>query len=87
MFAVARRDIVTERIDTLLKIGLGAQGKVRIPLASSRQQLMTTPSQADITLARYTCVALQRLSGSVKKVKGVFYFIRTNDEDILTMSL
>jgi hypothetical protein len=28
------------------------------------------PYQADLTLARYTCVALQRLNGSAKKVKG-----------------
>ena len=27
--------------------------------------------QTDLTLARYTCVALQRLNGSVKKVKGM----------------
>ena len=26
----------------------------------------------DLTLARYTCIALQRLGGSAKKVKGVF---------------
>jgi len=26
--------------------------------------------QADLVLAQYTCVALQRLGGSVKKVKG-----------------
>lgn len=29
-----------------------------------------TTSQTDLTLARYTCVALQRLNGSAKKVKG-----------------
>lgn len=52
MLAVARREIVTERVDLLLKIGLGPLGK------------------ADLVLARYTCVALQRVSGSVKKVKG-----------------
>lgn len=52
MLAVARREVVTERIESLLKIGLGPLGK------------------ADLVLARYTCVALQRVSGSVKKVKG-----------------
>ena len=29
-----------------------------------------THTQADLILAKYTCVALQRLNGSVKKVKG-----------------
>ncbi len=52
MLALAKRDIVTERTDTLLKIGLGQHGK------------------SDLVLARYTCVALQRLGGSAKKVKG-----------------
>ncbi|QRV75821.1 condensin complex subunit 1 [Ceratobasidium sp. AG-Ba] len=52
MIAVARREVVTERIDTLLNVGLGPLGK------------------ADLVLARYTCVALQRVSGSHKKVKG-----------------
>ncbi|TDL22771.1 hypothetical protein BD410DRAFT_898004 [Rickenella mellea] len=52
MLALARRSIVTDRIDTLLKVGLGPFGK------------------ADLLLGRYTCVALQRLNGSAKKVKG-----------------
>ncbi|TIA70796.1 hypothetical protein E3P91_02896 [Wallemia ichthyophaga] len=52
MLAVSRADIVHERIDTLIRIGLGQLGK------------------ADLALARYTCIALQRISGSVKKVKG-----------------
>ena len=52
MLAVARRHVVTDRVDTLLKIGLGPLGR------------------ADLLLARYTCVALQRLNGSAKKVKG-----------------
>ncbi|KDQ09126.1 hypothetical protein BOTBODRAFT_179302 [Botryobasidium botryosum FD-172 SS1] len=52
MLALAKREIVTERIETLLKVGLGSLGK------------------ADLTLARYTCVALQRISGSAKKIKG-----------------
>ncbi|KAI9441173.1 non-SMC mitotic condensation complex subunit 1 [Lactarius psammicola] len=52
MLALARRSVVQDRVDVLLKIGLGPMGK------------------ADLILARYTCVALQRLNGSVKKVKG-----------------
>ncbi|KAH7887142.1 non-SMC mitotic condensation complex subunit 1-domain-containing protein [Phlebopus sp. FC_14] len=52
MLALAKRSVVTERVDTLLKVGLGPLGK------------------ADLTLARHTCVALQRLNGSAKKVKG-----------------
>ena len=52
MLAVARRHVVTDRVDTLLKIGLGPLGRT------------------DLLLARYTCVALQRLNGSAKKVKG-----------------
>ncbi|GHJ88861.1 hypothetical protein NliqN6_5263 [Naganishia liquefaciens] len=52
MLARARREIMTERVETLLKIGLGPLGKT------------------DLVLARYTCIALQRLSGSAKKVKG-----------------
>ncbi|KIM23633.1 hypothetical protein M408DRAFT_77324 [Serendipita vermifera MAFF 305830] len=52
MIAAARRNIVTDRVDTLIRIGLGKRGK------------------ADLVLAKYTCIALQRLSGTVKKVKG-----------------
>ncbi|KAG6377328.1 non-SMC mitotic condensation complex subunit 1-domain-containing protein [Boletus reticuloceps] len=52
MFALAKRSVVSERVDVLLRVGLGPLGK------------------ADLTLARYTCVALQRLNGSAKKVKG-----------------
>ncbi|KAH8113838.1 non-SMC mitotic condensation complex subunit 1-domain-containing protein [Phellopilus nigrolimitatus] len=52
MLALAKRNVVTDRVDTLLKIGLGPCGR------------------ADLLLARYTCVALQRLNGSAKKVKG-----------------
>ena len=35
---------------------------------------LTRTSQVDLTLAKYTCVALQRLNGSAKKVKGEFFF-------------
>ncbi|KAI0000131.1 non-SMC mitotic condensation complex subunit 1-domain-containing protein [Russula compacta] len=52
MLALARRSVVQDRVDVLLKIGLGPVGK------------------SDLILAKYTCVALQRLSGSAKKVKG-----------------
>ncbi|KAG1748403.1 non-SMC mitotic condensation complex subunit 1 [Suillus paluster] len=52
MLALSKRTIVSEKVDTLLKIGLGPFGK------------------ADLTLARYTCLALRRLNGSAKKVKG-----------------
>nr|ODN98900.1 condensin complex subunit 1 [Cryptococcus depauperatus CBS 7855] len=52
MLAVAKREVVTERVESLLKIGLGSLG------------------MCDLVLARYTCIALQRLGGSAKKVKG-----------------
>ncbi|EPQ52403.1 hypothetical protein GLOTRDRAFT_132468 [Gloeophyllum trabeum ATCC 11539] len=52
MLALARRSVVTDHVDTMLRVGLGNLGK------------------ADLTLARYTCVALQRLNGSAKKIKG-----------------
>ncbi|KAF9528388.1 non-SMC mitotic condensation complex subunit 1-domain-containing protein [Crepidotus variabilis] len=52
MLAVARKSIVTEKVEVLLKMGLGPLGR------------------ADPILARYTCIALQRLGGSAKKVKG-----------------
>ncbi|KAH9939915.1 non-SMC mitotic condensation complex subunit 1-domain-containing protein [Amylocystis lapponica] len=52
MLALAKRSVVADRVETLVKVGLGNLGK------------------ADLTLARYTCVALQRLNGSAKKVKG-----------------
>ncbi|KAF8155920.1 non-SMC mitotic condensation complex subunit 1-domain-containing protein [Crassisporium funariophilum] len=52
MLALAKRSVLTDKVDVMLKVGLGPLGK------------------ADPTLARYTCVALQRLNGSAKKVKG-----------------
>ncbi|KAH7913093.1 non-SMC mitotic condensation complex subunit 1-domain-containing protein [Hygrophoropsis aurantiaca] len=52
MLALAKRSVVTDKVDTLLRVGLGSFGK------------------ADLMLARYTCLALQRLNGSAKKVKG-----------------
>jgi condensin complex subunit 1 len=56
MLALAKREVVTERVDSLLKIGLGHLGT------------------NDLVLARYSCIALQRLGGSAKKVKGEFFF-------------
>ncbi|KAI7859019.1 armadillo-type protein [Circinella umbellata] len=52
MLAKARTEIVNEKVDTLLRIGLGPLGK------------------ADLSLARYTCIALQRLAGSKTPEKG-----------------
>ncbi|KAJ1033083.1 hypothetical protein NDA16_000361 [Ustilago loliicola] len=52
MLATARREIISEQIDVLLRVGLGPLGA------------------RDVVLSKYTCVALQRLGGSVKKVKG-----------------
>jgi condensin complex subunit 1 len=70
MLALAKRSVVTDRVDTLLKVGLGPLGKVgkfRHLIISQVDQFI----QADLTLARYTCVALQRLNGSAKKIKGL----------------
>ncbi|KAL1746755.1 non-SMC mitotic condensation complex subunit 1-domain-containing protein [Schizophyllum fasciatum] len=52
MLATAKREVLTDRVDLMLKTGLGHHGKT------------------DLLLARYTCLALQRLNGSAKKVKG-----------------
>ncbi|CAB4424236.1 unnamed protein product [Rhizophagus irregularis] len=52
MLAKAKMEIVQEKIDLLLKVGLGQFGKT------------------DLVLAKYTCIALQRLSGNKTKVKG-----------------
>ena len=70
MLALARRSVVEDRVDVLLKIGLGSMGKVshKYPCNIYASHLWTI--QADLILARYTCVALQRLNGSAKKVKG-----------------
>ncbi|KAF9352012.1 Condensin complex subunit [Mortierella sp. NVP85] len=53
MLAKAKPDIVAQKIETILKIGLGKHGK------------------ADHSLARYSCIALQRIAGEKKKQKGV----------------
>ncbi|KAI0338960.1 hypothetical protein BDW22DRAFT_1401081 [Trametopsis cervina] len=55
MLALARRSVVGDRADVLMRIGLGGYGRT------------------DLILARYTCVALQRLNGSAKKVKGSLF--------------
>ncbi|RHZ79040.1 hypothetical protein Glove_152g93 [Diversispora epigaea] len=52
MLAKAKMDIVQEKIDLLLKVGLGSFGR------------------EDLVLAKYTCIALQRLGGNKAKVKG-----------------
>ncbi|KAK9712483.1 condensin complex non-SMC subunit Cnd1, variant 2 [Basidiobolus ranarum] len=51
MLGKAKREIISERIDLLLKIGLGDYGK------------------SDLSLAKYTCLALQSLS-ETRKNKG-----------------
>ncbi|KAI0320936.1 non-SMC mitotic condensation complex subunit 1-domain-containing protein [Amylostereum chailletii] len=52
MLALARRSVMTDKVDVLLKVGMGPLGK------------------SDLILTKYTCLALQRLNGSAKKVKG-----------------
>ncbi len=52
MLASARKEIASERLDSLLRVGLG-------PLGAK-----------DIILAKYTVIALTRVGGTVKKVKG-----------------
>ena len=70
MLARARGSVVQDRVDVLLNIGLGPRGKVCA--FDPRRMYLSYPwsVQADLNLAKYTCVALQRLNGSVKKVKG-----------------
>lgn len=60
MLAKAKTKVVSDKIDVLLKIGLGPLGT------------------ADLELARYTCIALQRLEGtkSREKSRGVHEGIR-----------
>ncbi|CAO1629165.1 unnamed protein product [Parajaminaea phylloscopi] len=59
MLAAAKRQIVQEKIDTLLGIGLGPLGV------------------ADPVLAKWSVVALGRVGGSAKKVKGALSDKRT----------
>lgn len=60
MLAKAKTKVVSDKIDVMLKIGLGSLGK------------------EDMDLARYTCIALQRLEGikSKEKSRGVHEGIR-----------
>lgn len=68
MLALADHTILHDHVDDLLKVGFGKLGKVRC------FEVLRTETdhkdKLDLTLARYTCVALQRLNGSAKKVKG-----------------
>ncbi|RUS34016.1 hypothetical protein BC938DRAFT_482818, partial [Jimgerdemannia flammicorona] len=96
MLAKARMEIVSEKTDTLLKIGLGSLGKVTMMIIASsfsgfRDSYLILEintfsvgfAQADLSLAKYTCMALQRLGGNKTKEKG-----RALDEGIrLPMSL
>ncbi|KAH8919555.1 hypothetical protein BT69DRAFT_1284724 [Atractiella rhizophila] len=52
MCAVAKPAVVQEKMEELLKIGLGTYGR------------------NDLVLAKYTCIALKRVGGTFKKVKG-----------------
>lgn len=71
MLAVADKRIVENHIDTMLKVGFGKQGTVSLlSSANSPRAVDIIPSQRDFQLVRYSCIALQRLSGSTKKVKG-----------------
>lgn len=76
MFAQPKPEVVADHVETLLKIGLGSLGRVRLPLfleSVKRSLLIVSASgcvQADLVLAKYTCIALGRVAGSVKKVKG-----------------
>lgn len=71
MFAVPKPEVVADHVETLLKIGLGPHGKVCSSFAAVSSSLMAfILLQADLVLAKYTCIALNRVSGSVKKVKG-----------------
>ncbi|KAG0193993.1 Condensin complex subunit [Apophysomyces sp. BC1034] len=59
MLGKAKIEIISEKVDLLLRIGLGPLGK------------------ADLTLARYTSIALQRLTGTKsEKGRGVYEGIR-----------
>ncbi|KAF7729652.1 Condensin complex subunit [Apophysomyces ossiformis] len=59
MLGKAKTDIIVEKVDLLLRIGLGSLGK------------------SDLTLARYSCIALQRLTGQkTKKDRAVYEGIR-----------
>ncbi|KAI9311766.1 non-SMC mitotic condensation complex subunit 1-domain-containing protein [Dichotomocladium elegans] len=52
MLAKAKTDVVSEKVDVMLRVGLGPLGKT------------------DLSLAKYTCIALQRLNGIKSAEKG-----------------
>lgn len=52
MLAKAERELVADKMDVLLRIGLGTLGA------------------RDLVLCKHTCIALQHVSGSAKKIKG-----------------
>ncbi|KAI8393588.1 non-SMC mitotic condensation complex subunit 1-domain-containing protein [Radiomyces spectabilis] len=59
MLAKANTEIISGKIDLLLRVGLGRLGK------------------ADLSLAKYSCIALQRLAGTKsEKVRGVHEGVR-----------
>lgn len=70
MLALAQRSVVQDKVDVLLRIGLGPVGKVGTLVFRNKHLSHQRGIQADLILAKYTCVALQRLNGSAKKVKG-----------------
>lgn len=71
MLAAAKPEMISEHIDLLLKVGLGPRGKV----SYSQITFWTCVSmivcvQSDLVLAKYSCIALRRLGGNQKKIKG-----------------
>jgi condensin complex subunit 1 len=73
MLAAAKPEIVSEHIDVLMKIGLGQLGKVRwrdSMFGGAYSYANDRPLQSDFVLAKYSCIALRRIGGSQKKVKG-----------------
>jgi condensin complex subunit 1 len=55
-------------------------------LAGDRLLTGSFRRQADLVLAKYTCIALSRVSGSVKKVKGDEKFRGTEGSRLLILS-
>ena len=52
MLALAKRHVVLERVETLIKVGLGDRGKVRDCQRRPSAPLPDHPTQTDLTLAR-----------------------------------
>ena len=83
MFAGPKPEVVADHVETLLKIGLGPHGKVRYPNFGVRpRELTRVPHQVDLILAKYTCIALSRVAGSVKKVKGESLISRSDKQRV-----